>query len=155
MPVTLVSESSLGLSGLLFTGRVSERDALGFPAKIPTDGPLVSLKWINVFDSLADLSDLTADVLFRVRERLRPVVAALARHGPVEVVLVSNSALNDVFMEVWRAMVSLDADYPSKPRGASSIFEACQLHALSAEQAEQARVWLETELQAARNLGSS
>ncbi len=149
MPVLVGSLGDLGLNCLIFAGRVSRSEALGFPARISPERPEFGVRWLTIFDSAADMSDLDADSLLTIKERLRPVVAGLLVKGQFRMILVSNSRFNDHLMECWRAMTVTDPSYPSNPETAASVPEACIRHGLPRDRATAAEVWIEQQIRSA------
>ena len=143
MPVLVGSLGDLGLNCVIFAGRVSRAEALDFPARILPDSAEFGVRWLTIFDAAADMSDLDADCLLTIKERLRPVVAGLLAKGPFRMILVSNSRFNDQLMDCWRAMTVTDTSYPSNPETASTIAEACARHGLPRDEAAAATVWIE------------
>ena len=143
MPVLVGSLGDLGLNCLIFAGRVSRSEALGFPGRILPDRDEFGGRWITVFDTAADLSDLDADCLLTIKERLRPVVAGLLAKGPFQAILVSNSKYNDHLVAAWKAMTVTDPTYPTNPETATTVLEACVRHGLSRDDAAAAAVWID------------
>ncbi len=147
MPIAIGAVPGLDLNYLVFSGKVTRPEALAFPARIDPDQPDVGRRWVTVFESGADLSDLDADCLLAVKERLLPVVVRIgAAKGPMRSVLVSNSKYNDHLMDCWRTMVSADPEYPSDPETAASVREACARHGLAASEITRVESFLEHRL---------
>ena len=146
MPVLVGSLGDLGLNCLIFSGRVGRNEALGFPARIHPARAEFGSRWLTVFDAAADMSDLDADCLLAIKERLKPVVIGLLPKGPFRNVLVSNSRFNDHLMDCWRAMTVTDPSYPSNPETAATVAEACIRHGLSRDQAAVAEADIEQRL---------
>jgi hypothetical protein len=116
------------------------------PDRIDPSDPKFGCRWISYFDSKADLSDLDASSLLQLRERLRPVVAALAARGEFQMILVSNSVYLDPLLTIWRVMVGADPDYASNPVVEASLKAAGRQLGLSETDAEQARAWIEAQV---------
>ena len=147
MPVLVDRIEDTKVNCLIWVGRVSKSEALGMPARIDPSRSKFGRCWISYFDSTADLSDLDAATLVELRERLRPVVCRLAAQGEFKMILASNSIFIDPLLAAWRAMVATDADYPSNPVHVRSIDSASQALGLSAEDARQARTWIESRVE--------
>jgi hypothetical protein len=146
MPVLVDRIEQLDVNCLIWVGRVTKADALGFPGRIDPSRPEFGCRWISYFDPMADLSDLDPACLLELRERLRPVVAGLAAKGEFRMVLASNSTYNDPLVAVWRAMTATDADYLSNPVVVLDIHSAARVLGLSAADAERARAWIEARI---------
>jgi hypothetical protein len=146
MPVLVDRIEQIEVNCLIWVGRVSRSDALGFPGRIDPSQPEFGCSWISYFDPTADLSDLDPACLLKLRERLRSVVAGLAAKGEFRMILVSNSTYNDPLVAVWRAMTGTDADYLSNPIVVADIQSASRALGLSAADAERARVWIESRI---------
>jgi hypothetical protein len=138
MPVVMGTVSGAGLDYLAFAGRVSLREALTFPERLQPDSPEVGVRWITVFDTGADLSDLDSDCLQDLKARLRSGVSQLRGKGPFRMILVAGPTDNGQLIERWRAMTAPDPTYESNPEAAHSIREACLRHGLTEEQCEAA-----------------
>jgi hypothetical protein len=155
VPVAVTSHPALGLSSLLFTGRVTRRQAVELPLRIDPDSATAGSRWINVFDEDADLSELDPDALIEVMSRMRHVVAALSAKGELKVVIVSNSRFNDILADCWVALVKTDESYQSNPVKVSTLGEAFALHGFTPEETVVGAAWLEAELAAARSASAS
>ena len=136
----------LEVNCLIWLGLVSKAEALAMPGRIDPTRPEFGSRWISYFDAAADLSELDAACLLELRERLRPVVSALAAKGKFRIILASNSKYNDPLLAVWRAMTATDADYLSNPVVVLDIHSAARALGLSAADAERARVWIEARI---------
>jgi hypothetical protein len=126
--------AGVGLDYLGFIGKVSAREALGFPDRAHPESPEVGTRWITVFDPTADLSELDPVCMMGVRARLRPVVAKIQTKGAFRMILVASSTDSGQFIEQWQAMTGPDPTYASNPEVAVSIREACLRHGLTDEQ---------------------
>jgi hypothetical protein len=142
MPVLVGAIGPIKVNAVIWSSRVSRADALDFPARIDPSRPEFGCRWISYFDPAADMSDLDAKCLLELRERLRPVVTALAAKGEFRVMLVSNSRYNDPLLAAWRAMVATEPDYPSRPDVVRDLHSASRALGLSAVEAEEVRVWI-------------
>ena len=146
MPVLVDRIGQTEVNCLIWVGRVSKSDALGFPGRIDPSRPEFGCRWISYFDSTADLSDLDGACLLELREGLRSVVSGLAAKGEFKMMLASDSRYNDPLVAAWRVMTATDADYLSNPVVVHDIHSASRALGLSAADAEQARVWIESRI---------
>ena len=146
MPVLIGRIEQVEVNCLIWHGPVSRSEALGFPGRIDPSRPEFGCRWISYFDPGADLSDLDPACLLELRERLRPVIAALGAKGEFKVLLVSNSKYNDPMLAAWRTMTATDPTYPSSPAFAPDVLSAPEVLGLSAADAERARVWIESQV---------
>ena len=149
MPVLIDRIDPLEVNCLIWVGRVTRSQALAMPVRIDPSRPEFGCRWIGYFDGAADLSELDAACLMELRERLRPVVSALAAKGKFRIILASNSKYNDPLLAVWRAMTATDPAYPSSPEVVRDIPSAARALGLSAADAERARAWIESRIAAA------
>ncbi|HXQ12319.1 MAG TPA: hypothetical protein VN805_15085 [Caulobacteraceae bacterium] len=147
MPVLVGEIGPIKVNCLIWTGVVSRSEALGFPARIDPSRPEFGRRWITYFDAGADISDMDAACVIELRERLRPVTAALAAKGELRVILVSNSRYNDPFLAMWRTLAATDATYASNPELVHDIDSAAQALGLSAADAEQVRAWIDSQIE--------
>ena len=131
MPVFVGAFPGLDLNYLVFAGKVTQAEALAFPARIRPETPQFGCRWLTVFEAGADLSELDAQCLLGIKARLTPVVVRLGAKGSMRSVLISNSKYNDHLMDCWRAMVGTDPAYPSDPETAASLADACARHGLT------------------------
>lgn len=145
MPILMGRIEHIGLNCAIFIGAVSRADALGFPGRIDPTSPAFGASWISYFHDFADLSDLDASCLLELRDRLRPVVAALSAKGVFQMKLVSRSTFNDPLLAAWRSIVSNDPDYASSPRLLHDLPSAVRDLGLSETDGEQIRAWLEAQ----------
>jgi hypothetical protein len=146
MPVLVDRIGRTKINSLIWVGKVSKSEALGFPGRIDPSRPEFGCDWISYFDLEADLSALDAECLFELRERLRPVVVGLAAKGEFRMTLVSNSAYNNPMLAAWQAMTITDAAYPSNPVFTHDIASASRVLGLSAADAKRARLWIEARI---------
>jgi len=144
MTVLIDRIGQTGVDCLIWVGRVSKSEALALPDRVDPAQPQFGYRWISYFDSTADLSELDAPCLLALRDRLRPIVAVLAAKGPFRMILATNSRYNDPLLAVWQAIATLDADYPSNPTIERDIPSAARALGLSAAEAEDARLWIES-----------
>ncbi len=149
MPVLVGRIERLEVNCLIWLGRVTRADALGFPATIDPASPEFGRRWISYFDASADLSDLDAACLMELQELLRPVVLGLAAKGELRMTLVSNSTFNDPLLAAWRAMTVTDPRYASNPVLVHDIPSAARAMGLSPAEGERARIWIEARIDAA------
>ena len=140
MPVFVGAFPGLDLNYLVFAGKVTQAEALAFPARIRPEAPQFGCHWLTVFEAGADMSELDAPCLLAIKAHLTPVVVRLGRKGKMRSVLISNSKYNDHLMECWRAMVGTDPAYPSDPETAASLADACARHGLTPEETS----WVES-----------
>ena len=144
MPILLDRIGQTEVNCTIWVGRVSRSEALGLPGRIDPSRPEFGCLWITYFDSNADLSDLDAACLLELRERLRPVVSALAAKGEFRVMIASDSnKYNEPLLAVWRAMTATDAAYLSNPVVVHDLAFASRALGLSEADAESARAWIE------------
>ncbi len=143
MPVFVGELGEIKVNCLVWSGRVSRAEALGVAARIDARRPEFGSRWISYFDSEVDLSDLDPDCLMALRERLRPVTAALAAKGAFEMMLVSNSRYNDPLLAMWRSLTATDDAYASSPVLVHDIASAARALGLAAADAERTREWIE------------
>lgn len=146
MPVLIDRIEQLNINGLIWVDPVSKADALGFPGLIDSSKPEFGCRWISFFAPGVDLSDLDAACLLELRERLRPVVSALAVKGEFKMMLVSNSRYNDALLAVWRTMTATDGAYSSDPVLVHDIHSASRALGLPVEEAERARIWINSRI---------
>ena len=131
MPIFVGAFPGLDLNYLVFAGKVTQAQALAFPARIRPETPQFGCRWITVFEAGADLSELDAPCLLSIKARMTPVVIRLGAKGKMRSVLISNSKYNDHLMDCWRAMVGTDPTYPCDPETAASLADACARHGLT------------------------
>jgi hypothetical protein len=136
MPVVMGTVASAGLDYLGFTGKVSSREALTFPERAQPESPDVGVRWITVFDTGADLSELDSDCMQGIKARLQPVVDRIQTKGPFRMIMVASSMDSDRFIQRWRSMTASDPTYASNPEAAESIREACLRHGLTEDQVQ-------------------
>ncbi len=148
MPIAVGAFPGLDLNYLIFAGRVTRQEALAFPGRIDPSRSDFGCRWLTLFESGADMSDLDAPCLLAIKERLTPVVVRLGAKGTMRSILVSNSKYNDHLMDCWRAMVAADPAYPSDPETAASVREACGRHGLCVTETAWVENFLEYRLRA-------
>jgi hypothetical protein len=146
MPILVDRIGRTEVNCTIWLGRVSRSEALALPARLDPALPEIGVRWLNYFDLAADLSDLDAACLLELRDRLRPAISALAAKGQFRSTLATSSRYIEPLLAVWRTMTALDVDYPSDPVIAHDIASAAHALGLSSEEAELARLWIESRI---------
>ena len=125
MPVIRMRAPLSGAHLMIFSGRVTEDELLGQFGAIDETLDESSHDWLTLDLGFADISELSFDVLIKLKAILAPKLAVMKARRFFEVCIVSLRPLNDPIYMAWQSFVGEDEDYPSHPLFYSDLNSMC------------------------------
>ncbi len=126
MPVVKMRAARSGANLMIFSGRVNADELLEQFGAIDETQEESSNHWLILDLGFADISELTIDVLSRLKAILGPKMTVMKARRPFDVAIVCLRPFNDPIYLAWKTFVGDDENYPSDPLFFSDMESACR-----------------------------
>jgi hypothetical protein len=110
---------------MIFSGRVAGKELLAEFGAIGEGRDDSSNNWLILDMFQADISELTFDVLARLKMIMKPKMLVMKARREFDVAIVCTRPFNEPIYLTWKSFVDADLNYPSNPQLFPNLRSAC------------------------------
>jgi hypothetical protein len=114
-----------GANLMIFSGKITGDELLSSFGAIDERRDESSNNWLILDIFQSDISDLTFDVLSRLKEVMKPKMSVMKGRRDFNVAIVCTRPFNEPIYLTWKSFVAADENYPSDPILFPTLRSAC------------------------------